>query len=120
MAEQQLSLGLSVILDAVTWTGWLRAQWATLASNHGAVYRPIEVICSDTAEHRVRVERRREHDPLKPTWESVERSRQHWWENWSGDRFVADTMRPHADVLRDVLAYVGLGSGDEGSASIQN
>ncbi|MGI4831377.1 MAG: hypothetical protein ACRYFU_24830 [Janthinobacterium lividum] len=50
----------------------------------------IEIVCSDAAEHRHRIETRLINVPglLRPTWDSVQR---HEYEPWSGTRLVLDT-----------------------------
>jgi predicted kinase len=59
IAEEQLTLGFSVVVDAVNPTGAYRASWRSLASDQGADLVVIACICSDAALHRRRIERRR-------------------------------------------------------------
>src|SRR5574339_521908 len=51
LAERQLQLGQSVILDSVASTLSIRAEWRALAQNHRAEWRVIECVCSDEAAH---------------------------------------------------------------------
>jgi predicted kinase len=106
LADQQLDTGLSVILDAVSWTNSLRATWADLAARYGASFRPVEVVCSDPALHRQRVEGRHRGERGKPPWSRVERARNEFWEAWRGAVYVVDTARPFDVVLAETLTYV--------------
>jgi predicted kinase len=47
LAQRQLRLGQSVILDSVAGTESIRAQWRSLATQYGAHWCVIECICSD-------------------------------------------------------------------------
>src|SRR5512135_2971023 len=51
LAERQLHLGQSVILDSVASTLSIRAEWRRLAQTYQAEWRVIECICSDEAAH---------------------------------------------------------------------
>src|SRR5512139_3913198 len=54
LAERQLQLSQSVILDSVASTLSMRAEWRTLALAYQAGWSVIECICSDEAAHRDR------------------------------------------------------------------
>lgn len=73
LSLSNLGLGLSVVVDCVNPVGESRAAWAEIALQAKARLINIEVICSDTQEHRRRVETREGDIPgLKPpSWESV-------------------------------------------------
>src|SRR5512143_276480 len=55
LAERQLQLGQSVILDSVASTLSIRAEWRAMARVYQARWRVIECICSDEAAHRDRL-----------------------------------------------------------------
>lgn len=107
LADDNLALGRGVILDSVTWTRALRWNWSALAARHHARFRPIEVSCSDAAEHRRRIEARTRGIAGLPEvpWARVEASRS-LYESWDGDRLSLDSLRPLDDLVRTALAYV--------------
>jgi predicted kinase len=105
VAEGCLRAGTPVIVDAVNPVEEARRAWRELAQRAGAALRVVEVICSDSAEHRRRVERRRAdidgHEV--PTWQQVT-SRE--YEPWSEERLVLDTSTPDFDCIAAVEDYV--------------
>ena len=92
VAADNLRLGLSVIADSVN--PWLltRQAWRDVAIAAGVAHVEIEVICSDAAEHRARVESRATDIPglARPTWDEV-LSRK--YEGWDTPPIVIDTAR---------------------------
>ena len=74
LAERQLSLNQSVILDSVAATATLRLQWRDLANQHGAEWQVVECICSNTDLHRRRLEERQRGIPgwYELKWSEVE------------------------------------------------
>jgi len=108
VAESCLRAGTPVIVDAVNPVEDARRAWRELAALTGALIRVDEVVCSDAAEHRRRVERR--HADIDghevPTWEQVlERE----YEPWSEERLVLDTALPNLDYVATVEDYVERG-----------
>src|SRR5678816_2343272 len=92
LAEDNLALGHGVLLDSVGWTRELRTSWAALAEKNGAVFKPVELICSDLALHRTRIEtRHRESRSMwaNPDWNSVEAARSNY-ETWDQPRLLLD------------------------------
>jgi predicted kinase len=90
VAEENLRLGQPVVADSVNALQVTRDSWAQVARNAVASLVEVEVVCSDAAEHRRRIESRpAEIDGLPPlTWESVcERT----YEKWSTPHLVIDT-----------------------------
>ena len=73
LAESNLRLGLTVIADSVNPIPLTRAAWRAVAARAGAALVEVEVICSDLAEHRRRVENRVTDLPgfVPPTWAEV-------------------------------------------------
>lgn len=108
LAERQLRLGQSAILDTPAETAALVAQWQAGAATYGAAFYVVETVCSDVTLHRSRVEGRRRGIPgwHEITWEHVERMRARL-EPWSGDTLRVDAVAPLADNLGAVLAYLG-------------
>jgi predicted kinase len=90
LAESNLRLGLTVIADSVNPIPLTRDAWRAVAARAGARLVEVEVICSDAAEHRRRVEARVADLPgfVSPTWaEVVERD----YAPRADDRLVIDT-----------------------------
>lgn len=73
LAQDNLRLGLDVIGDSVNPWMETRDAWRDAGLAAGATVVEIEVICSDAAEHRRRVETRVIDVPglTPPTWEEV-------------------------------------------------
>lgn len=67
-ADQHLSSGLGVILDAVFPKEGFRLRAEALAGRHGAYFRPILCYCSDEDLHKKRLEKR---EQLVPHWSPV-------------------------------------------------
>ncbi|MGH7023003.1 MAG: AAA family ATPase [Caulobacteraceae bacterium] len=92
VAADNLRLGLSVVGDSVNPLASSRAAWRQAARDAGVPCLDVEVICSNSAEHRRRVETRAPNIAglVGPTWgEVVERE----YHPWDGDRLVIDTAR---------------------------
>lgn len=90
IAAENLRLGLNVVADSCNSVVITRKAWEKVASDSGARPVNIEIVCSDKAEHRRRIETRASNiQGLKPTtWEEVECREYH---SWSGDRIVIET-----------------------------
>jgi len=73
VAADNLMLGLDVIADSCNPIALTRREWRQVATDAGARCCDIEVVCSDAAEHRARVEQRRSDVPglELPTWQDV-------------------------------------------------
>lgn len=73
LAESNLRLGLTVIADSVNPIPLTRDAWRAVAARAGARLVEVEVVCSDLAEHRRRVEARVTDLPgfIPPTWDEV-------------------------------------------------
>ena len=73
LAAENLRLGMSVVSDCVNPLEITREAWRNAAIQSEAQYVEIEVICSDSAEHRRRVESR--HSDINglqlPGWRDV-------------------------------------------------
>jgi predicted kinase len=104
VADGVLTLGQTVIADAVNAVEAAREQWRSLAGCHGVPVAFIEVVCSDPVVHRQRLEGRSRgiEGFLEPTWEAVERLREEF-APWTGHRLVLDAV---TDVSSNVAAAV--------------
>ncbi|CAM3596285.1 hypothetical protein CCOS865_04104 [Pseudomonas reidholzensis] len=90
LALSNLRLGHTVIVDCVNPVSESRMAWSDAASKASVRLVNIEVICSDTNEHRRRVETRSSDIPglTPPTWQSV---LDHDYEVWVEAPFCIDT-----------------------------
>ena len=104
VAEDNLRAGRTVVADCVNPWALPRGAWRSVAERAGVAALDVEIVCSDAAQHRRRVESR-EPDiaghPL-PTWEDVVKRDYHEWDR---DRLVVDTAA--SDVTAGVCAIVG-------------
>lgn len=104
VAEDNLHAGRMVIADCVNPWPLTRRAWRLVAERAGVAALDVEIVCSDAAEHRRRVESR---EPdiaghALPTWrEVVERD----YHAWDCDRLVVDTAA--SDVAACVRAIAG-------------
>jgi predicted kinase len=107
LAESQLALSSSAILDCVSTTRRLREGWQELAARHGAVFRAIECVCSDEQVHRSRLAGRSRNIPgwYELSWEDVEQVRRDY-EPWTTERLVLDAVGPPTESLRAAIDYV--------------
>lgn len=106
LAEVQLRIGHSVIIDAVNPVRAARQLWVDLADRLAVPLRIVEVVCGDDAEHRRRVEERyaaRDHDGV-PDWVRVLERRAEY-EPYPGPRLVVDTFLAKEPV-GPVVAYL--------------
>ena len=105
VAEGCLHAGSSVVVDAVNAVEAARQTWRDLAARTHKPLRVIEVICSDTAEHRRRVETRSVdlEGHYVPAWaDVVERA----YEPWQDPRLIVDTSRPVTECLAQIAEYL--------------
>jgi predicted kinase len=93
LAERQLMLGQSVILDSVAASQTIRGTWHELAEQYGAHYRVIECICSDESLHQARLKERKRNIPgwHELEWSEVERVRGYYFP-WEGEHLVLDMI----------------------------
>ncbi|KAB0572561.1 AAA family ATPase [Brucella pituitosa] len=90
LAADNLAIGHTVIADSVNPLKITRDAYGSVAISAKVPLTEVEIICSDLAEHKRRVETRREksQDPSHPTWSSVQ-SRE--YAPWDRSRLVIDT-----------------------------
>jgi predicted kinase len=90
VAADNLRLGLSVVADSCNTIELTRREWEGVAQAEGTDFVNVEVVCSDLAEHRRRVESRANSVPnLKlSTWDEVVARE---YQSWSVPRVIVDT-----------------------------
>ena len=95
LAQRQLMLEQSVILDSVAASQTIRSTWRQLADQYGADWRVIECICSDESLHRSRLKERKRSIPgwHELEWSEVERVKRYYLP-WEEEHLVLDMTNP--------------------------
>ena len=108
LAEQQLVLGQSAILDSTARSQEVRDEWVKVASRHNASFHAIHCICSDQKEHKRRLEGRHRGIPgwYELTWKQVLDAAKRF-ENWTTDHLTCDSMNPVEMNYAMIEAYIG-------------
>ena len=96
MAEQNLALGTTVVVDAVNAVGEAKTFWIELSR-----LLAVETILSDPRVHQARLTARiREQAIAEPTWDAVARRRDEWVA-WPFAPLVIDSAEPlEANIAR--------------------
>jgi predicted kinase len=101
IAERCLRAGCGAVVDAVNALEAPRQRWREVARRTAAVICVVEVVCSDAAEHRRRVESRNADmsGQVLPTWQDVLTRA---FEPWQEERLVIDTcaLEDHAAAVQ--------------------
>ncbi len=107
LAERQLQLGQSVILDSVASTLSIRATWRALAQTYRAEWRVIECICSDEAAQLDRMKVRQRHIPSwhELDWSEVERVKA-YYVPWDEERLILDAVNSLEENIAAALQYL--------------
>jgi len=108
LAEEQLRLGHSVIVDAVNPVEAPRAAWRGLAAKYRADLKIIECVCTDQATHRRRIEARVRNieGMAEVSWARVE-ERRAGYEAWTDPRLTLDTSaQPPERLLALAIDYL--------------
>jgi predicted kinase len=106
VAEDNVRVGRLVIADSVNPWPLTRAAWQAVATRAGVASLDVEIVCSDTTEHRRRVEVR--HAQLAslgaPSWQDVvDRD----YRPWDDRPLVIDTARLAVeDCVRAIRAHL--------------
>lgn len=105
VADGVLALDQSAIVDAVNAVEAAREQWRSLGKRRGVPVVFVEVVCSDQAAHRRRLESRSRgiEGFAEPTWEAVRRLREEF-APWADHRLVLDTT---TDLPSNVATALG-------------
>lgn len=106
LAQRQLMLGQSVILDSVATSQSIRSEWRQLSDQYQADWRVIECICSDESIHRARLKKRKRNIPgwHELEWSEVERVK-HYYIPWEGERLVLDMTNSFTKNLLKARIY---------------
>jgi len=108
LAECQLRLGQSVVLDSVATYERIRSRWRDFAASHGATFVAVECVCSNEDLQRSRLVDRQRGIPgwYEIDWHQVEQTRANY-EPCTGQRLVLDAVHSldhNGDALRTYLA----------------
>jgi predicted kinase len=103
VAREQLELGLDVIVECVNPTALTRDAWVETAEAAAANVVEVEVICSDTDEHRRRSEVRSSdvEGLLKPTWTAILEREYH---PWLRRPLIVDTATTSPETAAEAIA----------------
>jgi len=106
LAERQLILGQSVILDSVAGPEPIRSTWRQLARQYGAYWRVIECICSDETLHRSRLKVRKRNIPgwHELEWSDVEKVKE-YYRPWNDEYLKLDMTNLYQENLSKAKAY---------------
>jgi len=107
LAERQLMLGQSVILDSVASTESIRSTWKQVAAKYGADWLVVECICSDESIHRERLKSRQRGIPgwHELEWADLDSVRS-YFAPWNEPRLVLDAIRPVDGNLKKILDWL--------------
>jgi predicted kinase len=102
VAEDNLRLGRIVVADSVNPLDVTREAWRATAVLADVAVVEVEVVCSDGAEHRRRIESRTADivDHALPNWQDV---MDRHYEPWKGERIVIDTARLDESACVELL-----------------
>lgn len=109
VAEDNLRLGGTVIADCVNPWPLTREAWRAVAARAQVESLDVEVICSDQAEHRRRVDSRTADIPghVVPTWQDVVERDYHPWDN--EPRLIVDTATTTVEqAVRAIVDRIGV------------
>ena len=106
LAERQLVLNQSVILDSVASTQSIRDAWYSLSQRYHADWRVIECICSDESFHRAQLFKRERKIPgwHELEWSDVEKVKG-YFSPWQEDHLILDMMSPFEENFTNALHY---------------
>ena len=102
VAEANLTLGRVTVADSVNPVGATREAWRQVAERTGSPLLEVEILCSDQAEHRRRVESRRADIPglELPAWEDVAARE---YEPWPDANLAIDTATTSATSAASLI-----------------
>ncbi|MBZ0293217.1 MAG: ATP-binding protein [Anaerolineae bacterium] len=106
-ADEQLGLGISVILDATFPLDHFRTVASEIAARHTANFCPIYCYCSDDAAWQERMQDRVHYIPgWKPVgWNDVLRMRE-YYQPWGENAFHVDSLIPPRENIGQVLEVI--------------
>ncbi|CDZ75782.1 polynucleotide kinase [Legionella massiliensis] len=106
LAQENLRLGLSVVADSVNPIELTRKDWQEVARSMAVKFVEIEIVCSDSIEHKRRVETRSSDivGHRLPTWDEV-KTRD--YEQWDSVSLRIDTAEYSPDeAIKKIRTYI--------------
>ncbi|TVX95378.1 AAA family ATPase [Mycolicibacterium porcinum] len=105
ITRDHLAAGHSVVADSVNPLAVTREAWARCAQTSHANLVNVELVCSDHALHRRRVEARRSdlEGLTVPTWQEVE---ERTYERWDPPVLRIDTAAGIDQAVREIMAVL--------------
>ena len=105
LATDLLTAGHIVIADSVNPLPITRRSWLDAAAQAGAPAINVEIVCSDSAVHRSRVEERTSDltGLVVPTWDEVQRRE---YEPWTAPVLRVDSARGVEQAVREVTTAI--------------
>jgi predicted kinase len=107
LLARQIELGQPAILECIAPPA-ARREWRRMSAAAGGRFVSVECTCTDAGEHRARFEQRHPAGRRARGWRYVTATIRHYQPDPEAD-FVADAMRPVADLVADVVAIAGDG-----------
>lgn len=106
LAAEQLKLGISVIIDAVSPVKEARDMWHELEKKNNTELIIIECVI-DEQVHKKRIEARvrNMHGIPDVTWEDVQNRKKEYL-TWEEKRLVIDTAKTHEENVQEALNYI--------------
>jgi predicted kinase len=108
LLARQLELGQQAILECIAPLA-ARQEWRRMSLAAGCRFVSVECTCTDAGEHRARFEQRLPAGRRARGWGYVKATIRHYRPDGEAD-FVADAMRPVADLVAGILAIAGEGA----------
>lgn len=105
LAREQLSIGLSAVVDAVNPFDIVRQAYAEIAAEESARVSVIVTLCSDVGVHQQRVEQRHASGAKSIDWDGVRRQIA-YYEPFTGDCLVLDAMDRADENVAKAIGYV--------------
>jgi predicted kinase len=102
LLARQLELGQQAILECIAPLA-VRAEWRRMSLAAGCRFLSVECTCTDALEHRARFEQRRPAGRRGRDWGDVTATIRCYQPDTGAD-FVADAMRPVADLVAGIVA----------------
>jgi predicted kinase len=106
LAERQLRMRQSVILDSVAATQTIRDSWKDLARQYRSDWRVVECVCSEEAIHRSRLKGRERNIPgwHELDWSEIEKVKE-YYHPWDEGRLILDMVHPVTENLSRARSY---------------
>ena len=106
LAEEQLKLRQSVIIDAVNSIKEAREMWHELSKKFGVKLFIIEcVLDENTHKERLGKRMRNLHGIPEVIWEDVEKGKKEYLP-WTEERLVVDTAKDVENLVEQILKYI--------------